>query len=78
MNLSACCPPRHRDEASQSAGQSPPNVSRLKQLKKSLQNKIEILSALDEQILKLVESDQVETEADLVQEKAELATLEAF
>ena len=35
------------------------DVGRLKQLKQSQQNKIEILSVLDEQILELVEDDQV-------------------
>ena len=54
------------------------DTGRLRQMRQSLRDKIEILSRLDEQILSKVNDDQVESEierADLVKEKAELAII---
>ena len=54
------------------------DTGRLRQMKQSLGDKIDILSHLDEQILSMVIDDQVESEiehVDLIREKAELAII---
>ena len=61
------------DEALESA-----DVRRLRQLKQSLIDKLDILSKLDDKLIQLVEEEQLDTEveqADLIKEKVSLAVI---
>ena len=55
------------------------DVGRLKQLRQSLKNKIDILSKLDEELLLSVGEEELDYEieqADIVRERAELAIIQ--
>ena len=55
------------------------DVGRLKQLRQSLKNKIDVLSKLDEELLLSVGEEELDYEieqADIVRERAELAIIQ--